>query len=330
MEYINIDYGIEEYLLLNKYEYKDNIFRIITKNRNSVYMSNLNKKDIIVNVNHLNEDVVVGDFVEAILYENEYYIKEILNRSTVLSKAYNKTKKSYAYNASEQILASNIDQIFIIIAADQRFTISKLERYLMTFSNMAQELNIVISKSDHKYLTCKIYEEIRSIYPNIKINTISIFDEESMKKIQKIFKPNKTSILLGSSGAGKSTLINYLIGDDFIETQEVKKDKKGKHTTTSSSLYYMKSTKSYIIDTPGFKAISTNRKSDENILFSEIFELSKHCKFNDCKHETEPGCAVKEAIKNDEALRKKYERYLQIQYKNERYEKFLEKKLKNK
>ncbi len=265
-----------------------------------------------------------------ILFEKQYYVTKILERTTVLSKASNRTKKSYAYNVNEQLLAANVDQLFVLIAADQRFTLSKLERYLMTFGGMVTDINIIISKSDYIELANKIKEIIKSTYPEINIIFSSIYNDKSMEELKSFFMPKKTAVLLGSSGAGKSTLLNYLLGNDINDTQTVRSDGKGKHTTTSSTLFYIESTDSYIIDTPGFKTINTNRELNEEILFSKILELSNKCKFTDCKHENEPGCAVNKAIEDGVISKDLYERYLLIKEKNERYEQFLKKKNKKK
>ncbi len=322
----NIDYGIKRYIETKNYKSNNKVYRVINKNINTIYVSNEEDKNIIVEINNLDFNVVVGDYVELMIFENRYYILKVLDRISTISKASNRTKKSYAYNDNEQILATNVEQIFILIAADQRFTLSKLERYLMTFGAMVSDVNIIISKSDYDDLAKKIKEEILSVYPEINVSFCSIYDEVLISEIMNLFKPYQTAILLGSSGAGKSTLLNYMLGEELNETQDVRSDGKGKHTTTSSTLLYIERTKSYIIDTPGFKTINTNRELNEEILFSEILELSKKCKFNDCKHESEPGCAVKKAIKEGKILKEMYDRYLTIKDKNERFNRFLQKK----
>ena len=191
---------------------------------------------------------------------------------------------------------------------------------------MVNETKVIISKSDIKENADKIISKIENVYPDIKVYKSSIYDVDKMNDIVKLFNHEETALFLGSSGAGKSTLINYLLDNEIIETQAVRSDGKGKHTTTSANIYYSYKTNSYIIDTPGFKAISTNREISDDILFNQINELSKNCKFNDCKHYTEPGCAIHKAIKSGELSDELYERYLKNKEREFKYQKFLDKK----
>lgn len=324
---MSIDYGIKEYIKVNNLSKDLNMYRIINKSRTDFKIANDENNILNINITSVNDSLVVGDFVELIQFDNENYIKKSYERMSIVSKAANTTKKDYSYNDNEQILASNVDQIFILIAADQRFTLSKFERYLLTFGNMAEEIVVLISKSDYDDNSQKIIETINGVYPNVKVRPYSIYNENSLINIKLLFKENKTAILVGSSGAGKSTLTNYLLSKKDVATQDVRSDGKGKHTTTSSTLYYLLKTNSYLIDTPGFKTISTSREIDEDILFEEISNLSRMCKFNDCKHETEPGCAVKKAIENGDLSSELYKRYLINKDKELKFKKFEEKKL---
>lgn len=324
---MSIDYGIKEYIKMNKLPENLNMYRIVNKSRADFKIAD-NKNNILnIKVTSNNDSLVVGDFVELIQFDNENYIKKSYERMSIVSKAANTTKKDYSYNDNEQILASNVDQIFILIAADQRFTLSKFERYLLTFGNMAEDVVVLISKSDYDDNSQNIVKTIKEVYPNIRVRPYSIYNESTLIDIKLLFKENKTAILVGSSGAGKSTLSNYLLSKKDIVTQDVRSDGKGKHTTTSSTLYYLPETNSYLIDTPGFKAISTSREIDEDILFEEINNLSKMCKFNDCKHETEPGCAVKKAIESGKLSSDVYSRYLINKDKELKFKRFEEKKL---
>lgn len=321
---MEIDYGIKKYFENKDIDIK-NIYRIINRTNNYFKLAN-GMNSIKIDINMKNEDYIIGDFVELGELDDEKFIIRRFERTSLITKASNTTKKSYIYNDEEQNLASNVNQVFILVAADQRFTLSKFERYLLTFNNMADETIVIISKSDFEENTYKIISEIKRVYSDIKIYQSSIYDEEKMNNIIKLFNKGETSILVASSGAGKSTLTNYLLESKTIETQDVRNDGKGKHTTTSSTIYYSNKTDSYIIDTPGFKIISTNREIDDDILFYKINELSKQCKFNDCKHETEPGCAIHKAINNGEISEELYERYLRNKEREFKINKFLDKK----
>lgn len=158
--------------------------------------------------------------------------------------------KSYHERKDEQILATNVDRIFILIVADQKFTIGKFERYILTFKNDMNDLNIIITKSDYEDKANHIRAEILKIYPETHILLMSQNDKNSIEKFKSLIDKDTVSILLGASGVGKSTLFNKLFYDEEQSTQEVRVDGKGKHTTTSTKMIFNKELNAYIIDTP--------------------------------------------------------------------------------
>lgn len=305
-----LDYGIESYKKKMKLDL-ETVGRVV---RNEGYNYQIfTVEDGLVNAsfnpNRLDR-VYIGDFVEYMKVDDNCFITKVYPRKTVISKANNRTAKDFSHKNEEQILATNIDKAFILMASDQRFSISKLERYLLTFYQEEIEVNIIISKSDLSDKTERIILEIEKYYPDLSIYTTSIFDEESIEKIKHLVGEHATIVLLGSSGAGKSTLINALNHVESELVGETRRDGKGKHTTTYSSLIPLMGTQSYLVDTPGFKGIDTANEVDGSVLFSDILSLSKQCKFSDCQHDTEQGCAVKNAIEVGELTQEKYERFL--------------------
>lgn len=329
-----IDYGILKYAARHNINHIDQVFRITNKNYQSIILHNHLGEAIEILLNFEDADYYVGDFVKVDQIDHRYQIIQVFKRDSVISKATSTAQKSFSFNDEEQIIAANVDQIFILISADQRFTLSKFERYMLTFSNMVKDLKVIISKSDYVENADTIERTIAEIYPHIKIYRSSIFDKEKVSEIKKLFIPNETSVLLGSSGAGKSTLINNLLDDVIMDTQSVRDDGKGKHTTTSSRLVFLNQTQSYVIDTPGFKTISTHRDVNEQVLrdvneqvlFERIAEYARHCKFSDCTHNEEPGCAIQRAIEIGELSRPMYERYLIRKDERMRFERFQESK----
>lgn len=317
-----IDYGILEYLKAHDLEEDSSIYRIVGRMRDRFELANRFIQGIQVSTGPKEENLVIGDFVQVTEFEDKYFITKRLERSSLLSKAANTTSKSLAYSSEEQLLAANVDQLFILIAADQRFTLSKFERYLLTFSGMVDKTHVLISKSDYQTNAEKIYQTIKSVYSHIPVIYCSILQETLMLNILSLFNSGQTSVLIGASGSGKSTLINYLAHAENITTQSVRSDGKGKHTTTTSYLYYLSQSQSYIIDTPGFKSIASHRDLNEDVLFKEINDLSCYCKFFDCKHDTEPGCAVQEAISKGEISPDLLDRYQTSKEKMRRFESF--------
>ncbi|MGX7109661.1 ribosome small subunit-dependent GTPase A [Facklamia miroungae] len=321
-----IDYGITNYIREQNLINDLNVFRVTGLNYSTFTLHNRYNESIKVPLGTEESDITLGDFVQVEEVNHHYFILRKFERVSVISKAASTAKKSYAYNEKEQALAANVDQLFILIAADQRFSLSKFERYYLTFTSQVAESHVVISKSDFIKETERIQSIILNVYPNVDIHEVTVFDKEKTEKFKNMFKENKTSILLGASGVGKSTLINRMMQQSLLNTQPVRRDGKGKHTTTSSSLYYLEQTNSYIIDTPGFKTIATHKETDDSVLFQEIYNLSQECRFNDCSHTQEPGCAIQSAIKSGNLSSELYDRYLLIRDKEIRYKNFLSKK----
>lgn len=305
------NYGIEEYLYENTIDTSSNVARIIQKNNNLYTIATINR--IIPKVKVANkfsdESFYVGDFVVYHFHDNDYYLEKLLERKNIISKASSHAAKSYHVHSYEQILATNVDQLYIVIAADQRFTLSKLERYLMTFNQENLELNILLSKADYIEEAKEIIEIIHATYPEVKITPVSIYQQGTIQQVKDSLYTRKTAMFIGASGVGKSTLINHLIGNHKESTNLVRSDGKGKHTTTVTKMVYLEETCSFLIDSPGFKTISTTKEIDGQVLFGEIQELGKWCKFNDCTHKHEPGCAVKRAVKEGEISKEQFSRY---------------------
>lgn len=322
-----IDYGIKRYSRYCDIP-EEGLYRIIRVDRESVLLVNQSGNVFTgYPTSNLVNNYYVGDYVRLVDFDNKKFIKSIEPRINTVSKASNKTAKNYNYAHDEQILATNVDQIFILIASDQRFTIGKLERYLLTFSRDNIKVSIIITKSDFEELTEVIRKMIHNYYPNLSIYYTSSYDSASIFQLKKLIQLQETVILLGSSGVGKSTLINTLQGVDTERTNTTRSgDHKGKHTTTSTKLIYVDILDSYLIDTPGFKGIDTTNEVNMNVLFERITILSQSCKFRDCQHISEPQCAVKKAVENGEITQEYYERYIINQRKRKGYEAYLKQK----
>lgn len=258
--------------------------------------------------NSFNNTFVVGDFIIIEKVKEHYFLVKYFERNNIVSKAESKSKKSFREQTVEQIMAANIDHVFITISADQRFTLSKIERYILTFTIPNANLDILITKADYKEQAHYLIKQIEASDFNEEVYNISIYDQTTINQIKNKMTENSTSILLGASGAGKPTLINKIIGENEEKTGAVRSDGKGKHTTTYSSLVPIPGRHAYIIDTPGIKSISTT-KEIKNKTFDDILDLSKNCKFRNCNHDTEPYCAVKQAVENGSLSREKLERY---------------------
>lgn len=258
--------------------------------------------------------MLVGDFLEL---NHDKQIINIFPRDNVLSKANSVAKKSFRKKTKEQEIAANVDQIIVMIAVNQHFTIEKLERYLETFQLQGREPIVLLSKVDFEEERNKVVKMIKQAYPTLKVYEVSVFRIDTLKEIEKLFEPEKTIAVIGSSGIGKSTLLNKLNNQQQVEVGAVRKgDQKGKHTTTATSLHALKQLQAYYLDTPGFKTISSNLNHADPKVFDDIKELAQKCKFRNCRHLSEPRCAVKAAVEAGIITKDHYTSYLKFEQRN--------------
>ncbi len=251
----------------------------------------------------------VGDWV-LVNYFDEHspaIIQEVLPRQTKLSR------KVTGAKTDEQIIASNIDTIFIVQALDETFNINRVQRSLVLVNNSGAKAIVVLSKSD----LCNDIEDklvkLRERVGDVQTISLSNVNKNGIDDILTLLEPGKTYSLIGPSGVGKSTLINSIFGDELLDTKAVREgDSKGRHTTTRRELVILPNG-SLIIDTPGMRELQL--WSDEeslNSVFPEIDELAVHCKYDDCTHSHETGCAVIKAIEEGELSKENYDNYLKM------------------
>ncbi len=197
----------------------------------------------------------------------------------------------------EQVVAANIDTIFIVNGLDDDFNPKRIERYLLLSWDSGAVPVIVLNKSDICDDLDNKLEELEAIAMGTPIITISAKEGSGIDAIRENIESGSTCALMGSSGVGKSTIINALLGYERFDTGEVREDdSKGRHTTTFREMVRLPEG-GLIIDTPGMREIQV--WADEESIgrsFSDIEELALNCKFTDCQHDQEPGCAIRDAI----------------------------------
>jgi ribosome biogenesis GTPase len=262
---------------------------------------------------------VVGDWV-FVQYYNEYtlaIIHGLIPRKSILRR------KTPGKKIEHQVIASNIDVAFIVQSCERNFNLRRLERYLVMVNEGHIKPMLLLTKSDlvsAEELEREI-SEVRQANIHCGIVALSSRTGSGLDQIRQVLETGKTYCLLGSSGVGKTTLLNHLIGRNLFETNAVRDyDGKGRHTTARRQLIVLDQG-AMLIDTPGMRElgnIGANSGIEES--FSDIWELSKRCRFSNCTHTTEIGCSLLEALENRELSKERYQSYLSLLKESEYYQ----------
>lgn len=204
-------------------------------------------------------------------------------------------RRAAGTKSSEQTVAANIDTVFVCMALNRDFNIRRLERYLAIVWESGALPVVVLTKSDIcADLNVKL-SMAQAAAPGVDVVAVSSL-ENGFNAVLPYVLPGKTVAFIGSSGVGKSTLINRLSGEDRLATREIGADGRGRHTTTRRALFEL-SNGAFVIDTPGMREVGMwNSEQGIDAAFCDIEELARGCKYRNCTHSAEPGCAVKKAV----------------------------------
>ncbi len=235
----------------------------------------------------------VGDFV-ALLDQPEAGTSTIVD---ILPQKTRFARGTPGRDGADQVIAANIDTVFIVTATGHDLNARRIERYLAVAHASGARPVIVINKSDLADDPATLADEIVSVSPGIPVIPISAVSGEGVDRLDPYLSPRTTIALIGSSGVGKSTLINRLMGRPVQDTSDIRDyDGKGRHTTTVRQLFILAGG-ALMIDNPGLREVGIGKASAGIAdTFPEILELAEGCRFSDCRHEQEPGCAVQAAV----------------------------------
>ncbi len=242
-------------------------------------------------------DVVVGDWVVAEnLVPGHAVIERVLPRKSELARVESGT------SGDRQALASNVDRALIVTGADRERNLRRLERYLALVRGAGVEAVLVLTKIDMVADPEPLLAEMRTIAPGVLCLAASSVAGMGLETVAGALVPGETHVLLGSSGVGKSSLANRLIGGDELATGPVRaRDDKGRHTTSGRRLLRLPNG-ALLIDTPGMRELALTARAGSGLAatFPELGELAATCRFRDCTHGDEPGCAISEAVEAGE------------------------------
>ena len=255
----------------------------------------------------------VGDFVMADWNQNEgnAIIRHVLPRKSSF------VRKAAGEKNEEQVVAANIDTVFLCMSLNSDFNLRRLERYISIAWNSGAEPVVVLTKSD----LCEALEqkltEVSSVAVGVDIAVTNTVNQNGYEQIYPYLTEGKTIAFIGSSGVGKSTLINCLMGEKHFETNGLRNDDKGRHTTTHRELILLPSG-GMVIDTPGMRELGMwDAEAGIDQTFSDIEKLAQHCRFRDCTHSgNEPGCAVWEAVEHGDISVDRFRSYRKLMNEN--------------
>ena len=270
----------------------------------------------------------VGDWVTAQYYNNETeaIIHRVFPRKTFLRR------KTAGESVDYQMIAANIDTAFIVQSCHFDFNPRRLDRYLVMAADGHVEPIVILTKTD--LITQDELEQKLAIISSVtkaKVLALSNITGIGFDEFQQTLSSGSTYCLLGSSGVGKTTLINRLIGREVFDTNAVSGTGEGTHTTSRRQLIVL-SQGAMLIDTPGMRELGIIGASDGvNMGFEEFVVLSANCRYANCSHEHEPGCAIRAAVKRGELSEDRYSSYIKLKKESEYYEmSYLDKRKKDK
>jgi ribosome biogenesis GTPase len=259
---------------------------------------------------------VVGDWVAArAVAPGQAIVEAVLPRRTLFAR------RAAGRREDRQPIAANIDLVFLVCGLDGDFNLRRLERYLTLAAESGASPVVVLNKSDLcDDLPARLAETMR-VASAVPILTIHTRTAEGIAPLRDWLAPGRTVALLGSSGVGKSSIVNCLAGEDRLRTAEVREsDSRGRHTTTHRELIVLPEG-GLLIDTPGMRELQLWAGEDAlEQVFDEIAVLAESCRFGDCSHRGEPGCAVQLALDNGTLAAERWQSYLKLRSEVRRHE----------
>lgn len=273
------------------------------------------------NTKELVEFPTVGDRVEIVKNDTgDSSIIKVLERKSVFKR------QNATQGLPDQAVAANFDYVFIVMSLNHDFHMTKLERYLTVAWQSGGTPVIILSKADLCEEKESYVAQLAMDAPGVAVHCISARTGEGMTELKPYVKEGKTIVLLGSSGVGKSSLVNALLGKEEMETGGIREaDSQGRHTTTYKQCFLLPQIIQLpngeeitgggkIIDTPGMRKLLMGENAEGNqSTFSDIEELATQCRFSDCQHKKEPGCAVKKALEDGTLDERHWKTYLSLQ-----------------
>jgi len=262
----------------------------------------------------------VGDFV--LLQYNESgdsLIVTVLPRRSKFSRAdYSGHAVGYAKTVREQVVATNFDYVFILSSLNMDFNVTRIMRYLTQARQSGGQPVVILTKADLVEDPNLLLAEVTQNIPDVPVHTISSHSGMGLIELHPYLLPGKTVVFLGMSGVGKSSLLNALMDQEVMKVQEIREiDSRGRHTTTHRQLFMLPFFGTMVIDTPGMRELGLiDAEEGIRASFIDVEKWFQQCRFTDCRHQAEPGCAVQAALADGSLPRERWEHYVAQQHEN--------------
>jgi ribosome biogenesis GTPase len=215
---------------------------------------------------------------------------------------------------TEQVVAANVDTVFLVTGLDGDYNPRRIERYLAAAYGTGAQPVVLLNKADLCDDPAGAVEEVACIAPGVPVHALSATDGAGLDALAPYLGSGRTVALLGSSGVGRSTIINSLLGADVLAVNTVRvSDSHGRHTTTHRELIHLPCG-ALVIDTPGMRELKLWGEEDAaDLVFADVAELARGCRFPDCSHRAEPGCAVQQALADGVLALERYDSYVKLE-----------------
>lgn len=249
------------------------------------------------------EAICVGDWV---VFDEQRLVR-VLERQSLFQR------KAAGTGRERQLIAANIDTVFIVSSLNDDFSLNRIERYLALAKEAEVEALIILTKADLYLDANSIRNQVQKLDPLLNVHCVNGLDAQDVEALKYYCQRGKTVAFLGSSGVGKSTLVNALLGTTEMQTGAIREqDSKGRHTTTYRAIKWLPEG-GLLMDTPGMRELQlSDAKEGIKATFADVESLAEQCRFADCQHESEPGCAVRAAIETGELTLRRLENYQKL------------------
>ena len=276
--------------------------RIVEQHKSDVVLMS-DKETLRFNLPPKLDAICVGDWV---VFTPERIIRVLERQSLFQRKAAGSALK-------RQLIAANIDSVFIVSSLNDDFSLNRIERYLALANEAGVEPVIVLTKADLNNDADDIRHQVQQLDPLLSVHCVNALDAQDVSVLESFCQKGKTIAFLGSSGVGKSTLVNSLLAHNEMDTGRIREqDSKGRHTTTFRTIKWLPSG-GLLIDTPGMRELQlSDVKEGIQLTFADIESLASECRFSDCVHDGEPGCAVKAAVEKGELSSRRLDNYKKL------------------